>query len=396
MKELNLLLIIAREKDRAAYEKYFSRHALASYTTLPCRGTAQNKVLDLLGIEQTEKTIFLSVIGKQQTKDVLNTLPDQMEIDLPGRGIGLVIPVNSMGGVRSMQALTGSTDAEEREVVKMEYNAHLIIAILNKGFSDVAMEAARAAGAGGGTVVHAKGTAAANAEKFFGMSLAEEKELIFIVTTGKQKKEIMRAIMDKAGVNSDAHALVFSLPVAATAGFRLLDADEADVRNVDIQQMKDYAVLNPSLMVVENADLAKDALMTNKFPCPILFLGKSRRDFTVRAEGFDFIEKQEKLLRDRAIEGLKKLEHVEIYNEDNEASTIAFNIKNVFAQDAASYFAKYNICLRAGQHCAKLIDGVIDTYASVRCSFYFYNTIEEVDKFIEVASKGSDFLDAYF
>ena len=64
MKELNLLLIIAREKDRAAYEKYFSRHALASYTTLPCRGTAQNKTLDLLGIEQTEKTILLSVIGK--------------------------------------------------------------------------------------------------------------------------------------------------------------------------------------------------------------------------------------------------------------------------------------------------------------------------------------------
>lgn len=112
--------------------------------------------------------------------------------------------------------------------------------------------------------------------------------------------------------------------------------------------------------------------------------------------GFEFIENQEKLLRDRALKGLKELEHIEIYNEDNEASTIAFNIKNVFAQDAASYFAKYNICLRAGQHCAKLIDGVIDTYASVRCSFYFYNTVEEVDKFIEVASKGSDFLDAYF
>lgn len=112
--------------------------------------------------------------------------------------------------------------------------------------------------------------------------------------------------------------------------------------------------------------------------------------------GFDYIANQEKILRDRALEGLKKLNHIEIYNEDNEASTIAFNIKNVFAQDAASYFAKYNICLRAGQHCAKLIDGVIDTYASVRCSFYFYNTIDEVDKFIEVASKGSDFLDAYF
>ena len=112
--------------------------------------------------------------------------------------------------------------------------------------------------------------------------------------------------------------------------------------------------------------------------------------------GFSFIEKKERELRKRAIDGLKKLSHIEIYNEDNEANTITFNIKNVFAQDAASYFAKYNICLRAGQHCAKLIDGVINTYASVRCSFYFYNTNEEVDKFVEVASKGSDFLDAYF
>ena len=112
--------------------------------------------------------------------------------------------------------------------------------------------------------------------------------------------------------------------------------------------------------------------------------------------GFDYIEKKERELRDRALNGLKKMEHIEIYNEDSEASTIAFNIKNVFAQDAASYFAKYNICLRAGQHCAKLMGDVIETYASVRCSFYFYNTIEEVDKFIEVASKGSDFLDAYF
>ena len=65
-------------------------------------------------------------------------------------------------------------------------------------------------------------------------------------------------------------------------------------------------------------------------------------------------------------------------------------------RDRVHYFSKYNICLRAGQHCAKLMKDVIETYASVRCSFYFYNTIEEVDRFIEVARKGSDFLDAYF
>ena len=69
----------------------------------------------------------------------------------------------------------------------------------------------------------------------------------------------------------------------------LMDVDDAEVKSVDIAQIKEYAVLNPSLMIVENIDLVKDALMTNKFSCPILFFGPVRKDVTVRAEGYDFI-----------------------------------------------------------------------------------------------------------
>lgn len=98
----------------------------------------------------------------------------------------------------------------------------------------------------------------------------------------------------------------------------LFEVDDADVRTVDINQMKDYAVINPSLMVVEDINAATDALMTNKFPCPILFIGKARRDFTVRAEGFDFIEnvsnKDELIIRANALLKIKaikdKLERV--------------------------------------------------------------------------------------
>lgn len=98
----------------------------------------------------------------------------------------------------------------------------------------------------------------------------------------------------------------------------LAEIDEADIRTVDIGQMKDYAIINPSLMIVENVDAAKDALMTNKFPCPILFIGKARRDFTVRAEGHDFIEdpfnRDELLVRVNALLRIKtikdKLERV--------------------------------------------------------------------------------------
>ncbi len=98
----------------------------------------------------------------------------------------------------------------------------------------------------------------------------------------------------------------------------LAEIDEADIRTIDISQMKDYAIINPSLMIVESVDAAKDALMTNKFPCPILFMGKARRDFTVRAEGHDFIEnpfnRDELLVRVNALLRIKtikdKLERV--------------------------------------------------------------------------------------
>ena len=221
MKELNLLLIIARKKDHAAYEKYFSRHKLAAYATLPCRGTAQNKMLDLLGIEQTEKIMLTAVVGKQQTKDVLATLPDQMEIDIPGRGIGLIIPLNSMGGAHSMVVLTGSTEAEEREVIKMEFNTHLIVAILNKGCSDTAMEAARQAGAGGGTVIRAKGTYGKGDEHFFGMTLAEEKDTVLIVATEAQRRPIMQALVNQGKEKPEMGTVVFSMPVSDTMGLRL-------------------------------------------------------------------------------------------------------------------------------------------------------------------------------
>ena len=103
----------------------------------------------------------------------------------------------------------------------------------------------------------------------------------------------------------------------------LMDIDDAEVRTVDIQQMKDYAVINPSLMIVENIDLAKDALMTNKFPCPILFFGETRRDVTVRAEGFDFIKdpmaKDELIVRVNALLKIKTIkETLERVSETDE------------------------------------------------------------------------------
>ena len=95
--------------------------------------------------------------------------------------------------------------------------------------------------------------------------------------------------------------------------------------------------------------------------------------------GIDAISKYEKELRKYLIDELNKLDFVTIYNKNNEAAIVAINVDNIFSQDLAIYLDKYNICVRAGNHCAKLTKDVFDVANTVRISLSFYNTKEEID-----------------
>ena len=96
----------------------------------------------------------------------------------------------------------------------------VIFCIVNDGFSDLVMDAAREAGAAGGTVIHAKGTGTELARKFLGVSIATEREILLILTRRETKKAIMKAVTAHAGAQTPAQALVFSLPVESVAGLR--------------------------------------------------------------------------------------------------------------------------------------------------------------------------------
>ena len=104
----------------------------------------------------------------------------------------------------------------------------LLVEIANQGYIDTVMDAARSAKAGGGTVIHAKGTGMELAKKYLGVSLVEEKEVILIVTKSREKNQIMKAIMEQAGLDSKERTIVFSLPVTSVAGIRMLEEDIQD------------------------------------------------------------------------------------------------------------------------------------------------------------------------
>lgn len=99
--------------------------------------------------------------------------------------------------------------------------------------------------------------------------------------------------------------------------------------------------------------------------------------------GMNNIEQREKELKEYALRKLKNVKDIIIYNDKTESGIITFNIKNIFAQDLAIYLNKYNICVRAGNHCAKILKDELGIKNTCRVSFYFYNTFEEIDKLIE-------------
>ena len=94
----------------------------------------------------------------------------------------------------------------------------LIVTIVNRGFADLVMDAAKKAGAHGGTVLHARGSGIREAERFFGIQIQPEKEVVLILVQTGEKDVIMRAIVKEAGLNSEGHGMAFSLPVDDVAG----------------------------------------------------------------------------------------------------------------------------------------------------------------------------------
>ncbi len=102
--------------------------------------------------------------------------------------------------------------------------------------------------------------------------------------------------------------------------------------------------------------------------------------------GMDNIFLYEKKLKTYLIDKLIKLPYIDIINLESDSGIVSFNIDGIFSQDVAFYLNKYNICVRAGNHCAKILKSETGVKNSLRVSLYFYNTYEEIDKLVELLS----------
>lgn len=116
------------------------------------------------------------------------------------------------------------------------------------------------------------------------------------------------------------------------------------------------------------------------------------------AVGMANIHAYELELHHYIVKELLKMNHIIVYNPDAKSAIITFNVKDVFAQDAATFFNANGIAVRSGQHCAKLLIDRLNTSATIRASLYFYNTKAEADRFLAVCAQANmqSCLDVYF
>lgn len=222
MDRADLMIVITDRSRGGEFAAWFQAQGATLVLSALGQGTAATEVLDYLGLEATEKAVLL--LAAPRSGRLVRKAARELWLDVPGRGILMAVPISSVGGARARDYLL-SWQAEEDEDMERDITHELIVVIANRGHTDQVMDAARSAGAAGGTTIHAKGTGTELARKFLGVSLAAEKEIVFILAKEADRKPIMKAVMTQAGMQTKAQAVVFSLPVTDLAGLRLLEED---------------------------------------------------------------------------------------------------------------------------------------------------------------------------
>ena len=191
MNGIEYLIAITHSDYIENYIDFFKGQGVKSVIYDLCLGTAKEKIMNVLGLTHKEKFMLQMMVRNEDVPPLLEGLNRIIETGGGAdNGVAFTIPIDAIGGETCKKFFLGEDSKIEKGEKKMkqgESKCVLIITVVDKGNTDLVMDAAREAGASGGTVVKAKGTGAEIA-KVFGMTISEEKEMIYIVSDREKKK----------------------------------------------------------------------------------------------------------------------------------------------------------------------------------------------------------------
>ncbi|MCI8543995.1 hypothetical protein [Acetatifactor aquisgranensis] len=216
-----MLLLIATPKlvDKAA--GMFKEGNVPTEYIFHGQGTATSEIMDMLGLDGVDKNILMGMLPKPFADEMLKKLRKSLHLGMPNTGIAFTL-ILSGGSGYLIQLMEGLEPEEKKNVAERNEgdmaDYSLIMTIVNQGFSEEVMNAARPRGASGGTVFHSRRIGNEEAMKFWKISVQEEREVVLILAQKEDKPAIMQEIGKQCGMKSKAQGIVMSLPVDGIAG----------------------------------------------------------------------------------------------------------------------------------------------------------------------------------
>lgn len=218
-----LLVLITNPKLAEKATRIFRKSTLPVQYRLNAQGTASSEIMDMLGLGSIDKCILMSTVPRQLGDAMLTRLRQELRLGAVNSGIAFTISLTGMNKLLMRMLMRSDEENAAHNIRKVgnimsDTKYALVVAAVNIGFSGDVMDAAKAAGASGGTVIHSRWIGNEEIAASWGLSMQEEKELVLILSEEEKRVEIMSGISEKCGMRSDAKGLVMSLPIDAVMG----------------------------------------------------------------------------------------------------------------------------------------------------------------------------------
>ncbi|MBQ2756582.1 MAG: hypothetical protein IJF27_07900 [Oscillospiraceae bacterium] len=214
---LRIMVLISGQKLGERATEMFDEEDIPIHYHLHGRGTAPSEIMDILGLGSSDKSILVCVLTKTRADEMLIKLRRELKIGTTNSGIVFTLPLTGVSSfvmrmaAHSAEENSGEEGKDGKTMSERKYS--IVAVIVDQGYSEEVMEVARKAGAGGGTVINSRAIADETAMDVWNINFQEEKEIVVIAAANDTKLEIMQAITEKFGINSDAKGITLALPI---------------------------------------------------------------------------------------------------------------------------------------------------------------------------------------
>lgn len=218
-----MVTIMDRGRGGRAVELFSSLGIRRHYAILG-KGTANSDILDYLGLGETEKDVVLTLLPEHAVPQLLRVAGERLELSVPGKGILFTTPLSAISGAVSqiLNREVTVTTTEKEEPMQQQAKNDLIVVVVNGGCADAVMSAAKTVGARGGTVLHGHRLGEVG-EKSSETGLHPEKDVVAILAPRELRQPIMEAVNREAGIATENHGILFSLPADEVMGLSQLN-----------------------------------------------------------------------------------------------------------------------------------------------------------------------------